>query len=329
MAAGEMGLVLRLKDAQRFAGGIDRLLDYADQQLATNRSPQQAMSVSIQRSKVGDVDVRYLGGIPMFSPAFAVKGSNAFLAISPMALNASLAQADQLQSSLLDNPDFQRIRAKLPDKAIVVSYEDTRQLAASVYAMIANFGPIVAGQPDAPVDLALLPPLSSIQEKLFGGVCVLTVDGGEVVTRQYSAVGVNLSSFAGGGTPILAAILLPALNQARVKARDAECVSNLKQIGLACFLYADKHGGKFPDSLDQLVGEYLPSEKVLHCPSSPNPAAISYGYCRGYTPKNVYRILAFDVDGNHRGGGRNVLFCDGHVEWMTDAKFHMLLQKQM
>jgi prepilin-type processing-associated H-X9-DG protein len=329
MAAGEMGMVLGLKDPQRFANGIDRLLDYANRQLASNQPPQRAMSLSIQQSKVGDVDVRYLGGMPMFSPAFAVKGSNAFLAISPMALNASIAQAEQPQSSLLDNSDFQSIRAKLPEKAVAVSYEDTRQLAAGVYAMIATFGPMLAGRADAPVDLALLPPLSRIQEKLFGGVCVLTADDGEIVMRQYSSVGVNLSSFASGGVPIMAAMLLPALNQAREKARDANCASNLKQIGLACHLYADKHGGKFPDSLDQLVGEYLPSEKILHCPSSPNQAAISYGYCRGYTPKNVYRILAFDVDGNHRGGGRNVLFCDGHVEWMTDAKFHALLQKQM
>jgi prepilin-type processing-associated H-X9-DG protein len=329
MAAGEMGMVLGLKDPQKFSRGIDQLLDYADRRLASNQTPRQAMSPSIQRSKVGDVDVRYLAGIPMFSPAFAVKGSNAFLAISPMALNAAIAQAEQPQSSLLDNSDFQSVRAKLPQHAVAMSYEDTRQLAAGAYAMIATFGPMLAGRADAPVDIALLPPLSKIQEKLFGGVCVLTADSGELVTRQYSAVGVNLSLFAGGGTPILAAMLLPALNQAREKARDANCASNLKQIGLACHMYADKHGGKFPDSLDQLVGEYLPSEKILHCPSAPNQTAISYGYCQGYTPKNVYRILAFDVDSNHRGGSRNVLFCDGHVEWMTDAKFHALLQKQM
>jgi prepilin-type N-terminal cleavage/methylation domain-containing protein len=36
---------------------------------------------------------------------------------------------------------------------------------------------------------------------------------------------------------ILAALLLPALQQARETAREANCRSNLKQIGLAAYLY--------------------------------------------------------------------------------------------
>jgi prepilin-type N-terminal cleavage/methylation domain-containing protein len=38
---------------------------------------------------------------------------------------------------------------------------------------------------------------------------------------------------------ILAAMLLPALSKAREKARQAVCMNNLKQIGVATFMYAD------------------------------------------------------------------------------------------
>jgi len=51
---------------------------------------------------------------------------------------------------------------------------------------------------------------------------------------------------------ILAAMLLPALNKARGKARQAVCMNNLKQLGLAFFMYMNDyddwflHGGYDP-----------------------------------------------------------------------------------
>ena len=44
---------------------------------------------------------------------------------------------------------------------------------------------------------------------------------------------------------ILAAMLLPALNSAREKARRANCMSNLKQIGLASNLYSNDYKDRF------------------------------------------------------------------------------------
>ncbi|MCX8082367.1 MAG: DUF1559 domain-containing protein [bacterium] len=45
---------------------------------------------------------------------------------------------------------------------------------------------------------------------------------------------------------ILAAMLLPALSQAREKARQAACMNNLKQLGLACMMYAEDYEGWVP-----------------------------------------------------------------------------------
>ncbi len=42
---------------------------------------------------------------------------------------------------------------------------------------------------------------------------------------------------------ILAAMLLPALNQARERGRSAKCISNLKQINMAMQFYASSHDG--------------------------------------------------------------------------------------
>src|ERR1051326_7830548 len=48
---------------------------------------------------------------------------------------------------------------------------------------------------------------------------------------------------------ILAALLLPALSQAKAAALKSNCLSNLKQIGLAVHLYADDNEDRLPGPL--------------------------------------------------------------------------------
>lgn len=54
---------------------------------------------------------------------------------------------------------------------------------------------------------------------------------------------------------ILAAMLLPALNKARDKARTASCLSNMKQIGLSLHAYASDHNDWLPKQ-DWLGGQW-------------------------------------------------------------------------
>lgn len=85
---------------------------------------------------------------------------------------------------------------------------------------------------------------------------------------------------------ILAAMLLPALSQAREKARQAVCINNLKQTGLAFMMYVQDNMGYMPNM--QTGGDtpaiawntrmvrlgYLPGETIYYCPS--NEFTISY-----------------------------------------------------
>ena len=100
---------------------------------------------------------------------------------------------------------------------------------------------------------------------------------------------------------ILAAILFPVFAQAREKARQATCVSNLKQIGLGVMMYTDDYDETYPPSYGDWLGDfsgfvepYIKSgvltnaankngkRTMFQCPSSP----VNLG---GTTNNDVYR----------------------------------------
>ena len=69
---------------------------------------------------------------------------------------------------------------------------------------------------------------------------------------------------------ILAAMLLPALSQAREKARSANCMSNLRQLGLAFQLYCIDYEWWYPPTKNwkENLWSYIANpEKISRCPS--------------------------------------------------------------
>ena len=91
---------------------------------------------------------------------------------------------------------------------------------------------------------------------------------------------------------ILAAMLLPALSQAREMARRTVCMSNLKQMGIALILYTDDNDGWLPKTFDATgngawylnLNYYLKNENIFLCPSFKDAqytTALSYGYNHG------------------------------------------------
>jgi prepilin-type N-terminal cleavage/methylation domain-containing protein/prepilin-type processing-associated H-X9-DG protein len=73
---------------------------------------------------------------------------------------------------------------------------------------------------------------------------------------------------------ILAAILFPVFARAREKAREASCLSNLKQIDLAVAMYLTDYDGTYPyvaslsmSSLQVLFMPYVKNSQIFTCPS--------------------------------------------------------------
>jgi prepilin-type processing-associated H-X9-DG protein len=138
------------------------------------------------------------------------------------------------------------------------------------------------------------------------------------------------------------AFLLPNLGRPRDPSNRVKCASNLRQIGLACLLYANEDPrGRFPARFEDILLKEDITSEVFCCPSSNDERAIgpttqatadqlsagghlSYVYVgRGLTnalANDSTFVLAYEPLKNHSGQGMNVLFADGHVEWLTAAQ---------
>jgi len=115
---------------------------------------------------------------------------------------------------------------------------------------------------------------------------------------------------------ILAAMLLPALSKAREKARQAVCISNLKQCGLAFMMYVQDNEGYFPPSYYNasdwswinawdfytewanpsatkggIISSYCPNGQVWQCPTFHGTAGMGRPYS-GYAYNATYIGIA-------------------------------------
>ncbi len=136
--------------------------------------------------------------------------------------------------------------------------------------------------------------------------------------------------------PIMAAMLLPALGKAKMKAQSVQCMNNMKQLNLALMMYATDHQDQFPsaDKWCDLIKPYLGgSDAAFRC-AAQQDGRCSYAFnanLAGQKTSDVsspaQTILVFSsADGWNQSGGKAMLkmhshgnvftygFADGHVE---------------
>ncbi len=131
------------------------------------------------------------------------------------------------------------------------------------------------------------------------------------------------------------ALVFPLAVRARTDISRVHCLSNLKQLGYACEMYAKGNQQGFPPSLVALYDDHGRYDMALVCceaarhfkqrRDSPDlrigdEHLTYYCYVRGLKPSDTGDyILAFDEEWNHRGEGVNVLHVDGYVRWIADV----------
>jgi general secretion pathway protein G len=120
----------------------------------------------------------------------------------------------------------------------------------------------------------------------------------------------------------------PLLGQSREQGKRAVSLNNLKQIALACIMYADEHEGKFADNLQQLY-PYHRNPKLFESPLKPKDFdGPSYIYVAGLKRqlRDASRIIIFYENPVYCSDRICAAFLDGHVKAMEPEEFLETLQ---
>jgi prepilin-type processing-associated H-X9-DG protein len=160
---------------------------------------------------------------------------------------------------------------------------------------------------------------------------VLLANSWYVVGPSWGEGGVKIVLYYGFGAKELDR---PAPRLAPSRTVDA---SKLKQIGLACLIYAGDYSGEYPADLAQLReyfgGGWNPDvfladqSRTLPGPMDEVMRWTDFVYVGGATSSApADRILAFQPPGQHpHDAGANVLFVDGRVQWFDLRGFIMAM----
>lgn len=182
---------------------------------------------------------------------------------------------------------------------------------------LVSHAPVVTPPPLLPTAQAM-PPMGSayapppVKQGIGGGAIALIVVGVLFVLA----------------IPCAIAIVLPGLSNVRQQAQIAKCASNLHNIAAACVVYANSHGGAYPDSINTLVQSSGLSSYALNCPASDDaPGKCSYVYLgatlNSLSPSNS--VVAYEPLSNHQNRGIHVLLNDYSVQWLNAADAQKLI----
>ena len=118
----------------------------------------------------------------------------------------------------------------------------------------------------------------------------------------------------------------PFLLEARTKARRYTCRTNLSGIGKALLIYSNDYNDQFPPDLETLIHKAEMPPRGLICPASESRESYIYRGASITTSDTPGMITVYEKLSNH-GGGRNVLFLDSHVEWVSEERFQELIKR--
>ena len=289
-------LLAELKDARDFATKLDRLIEFANRELKAagamvRPQPGQPSRPGTEFAEFRRLKAPEQGYVLAVPPAVlpTPAGLRPTVILEPdrglLVLAGSPAAARRAGTALvLNGPPAKPVWGR---DALVFSRTDPRdslpELLVNLPSLVQLIGFSATQQPgparppgltgpsrQTPFRLQLdpdtIPDADQLRRYLFPSRFTLAANDDSIRMTAYQAFPMPTPSLnAGMETPVLIALLLPAVQSAREAARRAQCVNNIKQIMLAMHNYISANSS-FPRDITDKNGKPLLSWRVAILP---------------------------------------------------------------
>ncbi len=277
--------------------------------------------------------------VPKVLFSYAVKDGYLIAGLSPSSVVKAL-EVSASGESLLENPRFTAAIELAPAETVFLAYADLEP-AARFAAGAAHFvessirdmlSLILFDFDETSEPSEIVHVLNAEAEKM--GTAVLYATSGQDHVSLRMRVPKRAVSL---GLRVAMQQLAHALSRARGEARKTACLNNLRQLALACHMYAEDHEGTLPERLSQLH-QYGASLQIFTCPETrgvmTRPEEIdeksSYSLVGGLRLKDIENLqkmpLLYESLENHKDGAC-MAFADGHVRFVPAEDYYDILKE--
>jgi len=320
-----------LRDANRFSESMEKLVGVLQDKAG------KALKVEVETYRGQMIVYLNIIGYPVpVAPAWCIQGNRMIIALYPQMIRTAIDfQKDKLPS-LADNSDFQRGWKLLPQKPYGVTYVNSAKGAGEVYSFALPIWQTVsamAQKEGVEMNVSMLPSQRTITKHMFGTLSASALTDEGILCVSHGSLPFAVPSIGAGGnaatTAVMISIMLPSLARARELSKRAVSAANLRGVGVACMMYASNHDGMLPPDLNTLVKEGMLTPQALISPND-DSGGPSYQYVAGglkHDDLDSRAAIAYEGRGLNRGEGGNVLFADGHVEFLKMPEYGRVISE--
>jgi prepilin-type processing-associated H-X9-DG protein len=239
------------------------------------------------------------------------------------------------RNTITNRPSLRKFLKQHEDERISwIQWDDEAGAFQNTYPQLASLCAMAAvgkHAADLPIELGELPPPIAFTSHMAETVSWTALDGSVRIRHDYSGLGFATGAMSVSRTALAVSVLLPSLSRARELSKRTVCMANLRGIGQAMYIYANSNDHQFPPDFESLVKDAYVAERQLVCPSSDAKAGdlhACYEYIPGQSESdNPRNVLIYEINDPHKKEGCNVLFQDGHVEFISPySKVKMLVE---